>query len=130
VAGAFLPWEEWLAKLLHPLYVRFRREMFERQREKDLSRSTSWPKVEGVIRQIEWDTSLPREGVRYSYNSDKGYYSGLYWRWLERDKPRNARIDDHILLSYNPDNPEDSVFLDFQEANSPMDSVSSVVKGI
>ena len=123
---ALLPWEEWLAKLLHPLHVALRRKIFKRQREKELSNSNSWPKVEGVIHRIEFDSSLPREGLLYAYECKDGYYSGLYWRWFELDKPRAVKIGDRIILRYNPDKLEDSVFLDFQGANSPVFSVFSV----
>ena len=123
---ALLPWEEWLAKLVHPLYVSIRRRSFEKQRREHLLKSTSWPRVEGTIHQIEWDSSLPREGLRYAHECEKGYYSGLHWRWYDCDNPRVVKVGDRILLRYNPDQPEDSVFLDFQETNSPVFSVFSV----
>ena len=125
---ALAPWEEWLAKLLHPVYVAFRRRIFKAQREKALSESKNWPKVRGVIHQIEFDSSLPREGLRYSYECDNGYYSGLYWRWFELDKPHAVKIGDHIILRYNPEKPEDSVFVDFEAGNSLVSSAFSVAE--
>jgi hypothetical protein len=124
VAGtALLPWEEWLAKLLHPLYVVLRWKLSERRRKKDLSKSKTWPNLDGVIHQIEFDSSLPSEGLRYAYECEKGYYSGPHWRWFERDKPRAVKIGDRIILRYSPEKPEDSVFVDFQGANSSVFSV-------
>jgi hypothetical protein len=130
VAGlALLPWEKWLVKLLHPLYVAIRRRISERERKRDLVRSTLWPRVEGTVHQIKWDSSLPREGLQYAYDSGKGYYSGLFWRWFERDKARQIKVGDRVLLGYNPENPDDSVLVEFQETESTVKAPSSVGRG-
>ena len=115
---AFLPWEEWLARLLHPVYVALRKRMYSSERRRDLARSQGWPESEGTIHQILMDTSLPREGLLYSFSCGMGYYSGSYWRWLKRSEAREVKTGDHILLRYNSENPDDSVFVRFQESDS------------
>jgi hypothetical protein len=121
---ALLPWERWLAKLLHPLYVAVRRWMFKKGRREDLVRSQRWPEIEGNIHEIQWDSSLPREGLLYAYSCEAGYYSGFYWHWFERTNISEVKVGDRINLRYNPENAEESVFIGFQE--SPL---LSVVKG-
>ena len=74
---ALLPWEQWLAKLLHPPYVAVRRWMLKKGREENLVRSQQWPQIEGKVHEIQWDSSLPREGLLYSYSCAAGYYSGF-----------------------------------------------------
>ena len=113
MAGAFLPWERWLAQVLHPIYVAVRRLIQKRQRSNELHESEGWPEIEGTVQSKKWDSSLPREGLQYSYSTPHGYYSGNYWLWFERSAPHEVRVGDRILLRYKPDNPENSVFLRF-----------------
>ena len=112
---AFLPWEKWLARLLHPLYVRVRRLWFERQRDRFLVRSTSWPETEGSIYRVVWDSSLPREQLLYSYSTKGDYFSGGSWHWFERSDARQLTAGDKITVRYNPAYPEESVFVEFKE---------------
>src|SRR5258708_23033656 len=109
---ALLPWEKCLARLLHPLYVAIRRRMFQAERQRALARSGRWPQTDGLIHQIRWDSSLPREELVYSYSLEKDYYSGSCWRWFDSTSAREVRVGDRIILRYNPDDPEKSILLD------------------
>lgn len=110
---ALLPWEEWLARLVHPLYVAIRRSMYMRQRNRDWVESEGWPEAEGAIQSKRWDSSLPREELLYSYSTPQGYYSGSHWQWFERSEPREVKIGDRIVLRYSPSDPGRTVFLKF-----------------
>jgi hypothetical protein len=110
---ALLPWEEWLARLLHPLYVAIRRTLHKRERRHDLHESEGWPQAEGAIHSKKWDSSLPREELLYSYSTAQGYYSGTHWLWFERSEPHEVKVCDRIILRYMPDDPQRSVFLRF-----------------
>jgi hypothetical protein len=110
---ALLPWEEWIARLLHPLYVAIRRTLHSRHRRHELRESEGWPQAEGTIMSKSWDSSLPREELLYSYSTPAGYYSGSHWLWFERSEPHEVKVGDQILLRYCPDSPERSVFLKF-----------------
>jgi hypothetical protein len=58
VAGtALLPWEEWLARLLHPIIVAVRRWSYERRHTRDLARTANWPKTEGTVHVVNADFS-------------------------------------------------------------------------
>ena len=106
---ALLPWEKWLARLVHPL----RRSMYIRQRNRDWVESEGWPEAEGTIQSKRWDSSLPREELLYSYSTPQGYYSGSHWLWFERSEPREVKIGDRIALRYSPSDPGRTVFLKF-----------------
>ena len=110
---ALLPWEKWIARLLHPLYVAIRRTLHKRQRWHELNQSEGWPQPEGTIMSKNWDSSLPREELLYSYSVAEGYYSGSHWLWFERSEPREVKVGDRIVLRYRPNSPERSVFLGF-----------------
>ncbi len=110
---ALLPWEQWLARLLHPLYVAIRRSLYKRQRRQELSASEGWPETEGTIHSKRWDSSLPREELLFSYSTPQGYYSGSHWMWFERSEPREVKVGDRVVLRYSLDDPEKSVFLKF-----------------
>jgi hypothetical protein len=109
---AFLPWEEWLGKLLHPLYVAVRRWSFQRERQKLLTASRDWPETQGSVRQINADFSMPREEIVYSYSNSQDYFSGSSWRWFDLSNARPIRVDDKVILRYDPRNPESSVVVD------------------
>jgi len=98
------------------------------KRQKSLARSVHWSQTEGTVHQIIWDSSLPREQMVYSYSTDKGYFSGSSWRWFERTSAREVRVGDRLVLRYDPETPEESIFVDFQEGDSSVISVPSVVK--
>jgi hypothetical protein len=108
---AFLPWEEWLARLVHPLVVVIRRRFHRSARERLLAESQSWPETEGTVHQIVWDISNPREEIMYSYIAKGEYYSGSAWIWFESPNERQPHVGDKIKLHYNQQNPEESVFL-------------------
>ena len=97
------------------------------EREKSLTRSARWPQAEGSVHQIIWDSSLPREQILYSYSTNNGYFSGFFWRWFEPANAREVRVNDRIVLRYNPENPEESVFLIFRDTDPSVISVASVV---
>jgi hypothetical protein len=98
--------------------------MLKKGREENLVRSQQWPQIEGKVHEIQWDSSLPREGLLYSYSCAAGYYSGFYWHWFERTNIREVKAGDRINLRCNPENAGESVFIGFQESPMP-----SVVKG-
>jgi len=108
---ALLPWDQWLARALHPLYVAIRRWPYKRQRQRELEASEGWPDVEGTVQSKQWDSSLPREELLYSYSTPTGYYAGAHWLWFERTEPREVRVGDPIVLRYRRDEPEKSVFV-------------------
>jgi len=110
---ALAPWEQWLARILHPLYVAIRRWLHQRQRQRSLNESIGWLETSGTIHSIRWDSSLPREELQYSYSTGQGYYSGTHWLWFERSEPHEVKVGDRITLRYRPNDPETSVFLKF-----------------
>ena len=110
---ALLPWEKWIAQLLHPIYAAIRRSMHKRRRRQELDESEGWPEVEGTVHSKKWDSSVPREELQYSYSTQQGYYSGGYWVWFETSEPHEVKIGDRIVLRYKPDCPEKSVFARF-----------------
>jgi len=86
---AFLPWEKWFAWLVHKLAVAIRRQSHRIKRQRSLSRSESWPQVEGTVEGINWDSSNPREEVVYSYSTPQGInlgHSGIGLIPLSPDK--------------------------------------------
>jgi hypothetical protein len=112
MAGAFLPLEEWLGKLLHPLYVAARRWSFRRERQRLLKVSRDWPQTPGSVHQINADFSMPREEIVYYYSAGQDYFSGSSWRWFDHSNARPIRVDDKVTLRYDPRNPETSVVTD------------------
>jgi hypothetical protein len=108
---AFLPWEKWIAQLLHPVYVAIRKWLYKRQRRQDLQGSEGWPEAEGTIHSKRWDSSLPREELHYSYVTKEGYYAGSHWRWFEPSDPHDVKVGDGIVLRYRPGKPEQTVFV-------------------
>src|ERR1700731_1129146 len=110
---ALLPWEKWIARLLHPLYVRLRRQLYRKQRGQDLDRSEGWLQTTGRAVSIRWDSSLPRQEVSYSFSCQQGYFSGTHWHWFEREDTHEVRVGDQVVLRYCAEKPEESVFLDF-----------------
>jgi Protein of unknown function (DUF3592) len=99
---AFLPWEEWIARGLHRL-----------QRKRSLAMSANWPQAEGTVHGVNWDGSHPREEVVYSYSTERGFYSGYFWRWFDSSDVREVRVGDAITLRYDPEEHDRSVFLSF-----------------
>ena len=110
---AFLPWEEWLARLLHPLAVAVKRWLHELRRRRCLERSQDWPQTQGTVFVINWDSSCPKEEVVYSYSTEQGYQSGSFWHWFDRSTPRQVEVGDEIVVRYDPTNHQNSVFLQF-----------------
>ena len=110
---AFLPWEEWIARLLHPLAVAIRRRLHAARRKRSLAASEDWPKGEGTVFSVTCDVSNPRERIVYSYSTDRGYYSGSFWHWFDASDRRQVRIGDRVALRYCPQDPEKSVCVKF-----------------
>jgi len=71
--------------------------------------------TEGSIQRINWDSSWPREELVYSYCTERGYSAGSYWRWFEPCNAREVRVGDRIVLRYNPEDPDEAVFLKFTD---------------
>jgi hypothetical protein len=115
---AFLPWEEWIARLLHPLYVAIRRWLYKVRRRRALTRAERWPQSEGTVERITWDSSLPREEIVYCYTTEQGYYSGSHWRWFDRLNARQVREGDRITVRDNPEQHENSVFSEFADTSN------------
>ena len=111
---AFLPWEKWIAQLLHPLFVVVRRWLWKRQRGRLLAESAGWPEAEGTAVSIKWDSSLPREEILFNYHTDLGYFAGSHWHWFEKSEACEVKAGDRLLLRYSESDPERSVFLKFQ----------------
>jgi hypothetical protein len=83
------------------------------QRDRSLSRSQSWPQVEGTVEGINWDISNPREEVVYSYSTPQGYHSGSFWHWFESATAREIRVGDRVVVRVNPGDDQESVFVQF-----------------
>jgi hypothetical protein len=113
MGAAFLPWEQWIAWLIHAVAVAVARRLHEIQRKRCLTISAHWPQAEGIVEAVNWDGSYPREEVAFSYSTERGYYSGCFWRWFEKFDMRQVRVGDPINLRYSPDHHDRSVFLDF-----------------
>jgi hypothetical protein len=110
---ALLPWEEWLAQLLHPVFVAIRRWSNQGRHRRDLARSANWAEAAGTVHEVKADFSNPRERIDYFYSTERGYYSGSFWHWFDRANPRQVRVEDRIVLRYDPADHEQSVFLQF-----------------
>ena len=111
MAAAFLPWEEWLARLLHVLAIALRRLVYKLRRRRSLARSSGWTEVEGIVESVQWDTSLPREEIAYSFSTGQGDQSGYQWLWFDSPNERQPHVGDKVRLRYNQQNPEESVFI-------------------
>jgi hypothetical protein len=121
VAGtAFLPLERRLTQLLHPLYVRIRKWHSEHETRGLLLKSQTWLRVRGTITSVQYDSSLPREGLWYAYNPREGYYSGFSWRWFDSTIPMHVLAGDLVLLRYNPSNPDASVIVGCESQHSEL----------
>lgn len=108
---ALLPWEKWIARILHPLAVAVRRRIYKARRHRFLVRSEGWPETKGTVHSINWDSSNPREEIMYSYSTEQGYQSGSSWRWFDSSSRQELRAGDRVLIRYSPDDPAKSVFL-------------------
>lgn len=108
---AFLPWEDWIARLLHPVAVAIRRWTYISRRRRSLVSSEAWPETQGYIHSINWDSSNPREEIVYSYSTEQGYQAGSSWRWFDRSSRSELRVGDKVILRYKPKNHAESVFL-------------------
>lgn|SRR5271157_4781945 len=115
MAAAFLPWEKWLARLLHPIAVAIKRWLYQVRRNRCLERSQDWPQTQGTVIVINWDSSCPREEIFYSYSAEQGYQSGSFWHWFDRSNLNQVRVGDQVVVRYDPGNQQDSVFLQFCE---------------
>jgi hypothetical protein len=111
---ALLPWEKWIARLLHPIAVAIVRRRHTVRREQSLTRSKGWPETEGTVQQIVWDSSFPREEIRYYYSTPEGYESGSFWHWFDRSDAREMKAGDKVILRYSPNNHAQSVFLKYR----------------
>jgi hypothetical protein len=113
LAAAFLPWEEWLARLVHNITVALKRRLYQMRRSRQLERSRNWAQAEGNVHTIEWDSSAPREEILYYYRTEQGYHSGRHWHWFDATNPRQVQAGDRIKLRYDPADNDKSVFLGF-----------------
>ena len=111
MAAAFLPWEKWLGHLLHILAIAIRKLLYRIRRRRSLARSLGWPETDGIVRSVQWDSSLPREEIAYSFTADRGDQSGYQWIWFDSPNQRQPHVGEKIRLRYNPQNPDESVFL-------------------
>jgi hypothetical protein len=107
--SAFLPWEDWIARLLHPWIVAIRRRIYARQRRRLLAESAGWPQTDGVIQNINADFANPREEITYVYSTQQGYFSGYFWRWFESSNASAVKIGDKLTLRYNEENHDQSI---------------------
>jgi len=110
---AFLPWEEWLAWVVHKLAIIIRRSLNRIHRQRSLAYSENWAQAEGTVEGINSDSSNPREEIVYSYSTQRGYYSRSFWYWFDSSDGRHVRVGDRIVLRYDPANHENSVLLQF-----------------
>jgi hypothetical protein len=49
----------------------------------------------------------------YCYTTEQGYHSGSYWHWFDPLTLHQVREGDRIVVRYNPEQPDNSVFSDF-----------------
>jgi hypothetical protein len=110
---AFLPWEKLFGPLVHSLDVSIRRRLYLARRGRSLALSAGWSQAEGTVHSVNWDSSYPREEIVYSYSTERGYYSGYFWRWFDSSDAREVRVGDRIALRYDPAEHDKSVFLTF-----------------
>ena len=113
MAAAFLPWEEWLARVLHSIAVAIKRWLYQMRRSRNLAASQKWRQGQGTVITINWDSSCPREEILYSYSTEQGYQSGSFWHWFDSTNPRQVKVGNQIVVRYDPANQQNSVFLQF-----------------
>jgi hypothetical protein len=111
VAAAFLPWEKWLGRLLHTVAITIQRLLYRMRRRRLLARSSGWPETEGTVQSVQWDSSLPREEIGYSFTTRRGDQSGYHWLWFDSPNERQPHVGDKIMVRYDETKPEESVFL-------------------
>ena len=107
---AFLPWEEWLARLLHPLAVAVRRWLYQARRRKDLARSQGWGEIEGTVHEVKWDSSNPREESFTLIQQIMGTTQGLVGIWFDRADKRQVRVGNRMTLRIDPEDHEKICF--------------------
>ena len=113
MGAAFLPWEQWIGRLVHVVAVAIRKRMYQRERQRSLTISATWPQAEGTVHQVISDFSNPREEIVYYYSTQSGYHSGFFWRWLDASDLTPVRAGDVIKLRYDPADHDKSVVLSF-----------------
>ena len=113
---AFLPWEEWLARL----GVAIRRRSYKTSRTRELVRTASWRKTEGTVHRVTLDFFNPQEKIDCFYSTKWGYHSGSYWHWLDPANLGQIRKHDRILLGYDPADHQQSVFLRMLPEPNPL----------
>jgi|ERR1700722_5057980 len=111
MAAAFLPLEKWLGRLLHIFAIAISKLPYTIRRRRLLARSSGWPETERIVTSIQWDSSLPREEIAYSFATDQGDQSGYQWLWFDSPNERQPQVGEKIRLRYNEQNPEESVFV-------------------
>ncbi len=109
MAAAFLPWEQWIGRLVHAVAVAIRKRMYQRQRKRSLAVSATWPQAKGTVHQVTSDFSNPREEIVYYYSTESGYHSGFFWRWFDGSEVIHVRAGDVINLRYDPTDQDSSV---------------------
>ena len=114
---ALLPWEKWAARVLHCVAVAIVRRASRLRRWWSLTQSAAWPEVEGVVEQINWDSSWPRDEIAYSYCAEGTAYSGYYYAWFDPSARSRVREGDKVLLRYKPGDPGKSVFVRRSESS-------------
>jgi hypothetical protein len=78
-----------------------------------LARTSGWPEAEGRVHTVTWDSSYPREEIAYAYSTESGYHAGHYWRWFDSSDMQNVQVGDSVVVLYNPEDQDKSVFLRF-----------------
>lgn len=108
---AFLPWEKWIARAFHTFAAGLKRWSFKMRRQRNLARSKGWPEIRGIVESVNWDSSMPREEVCYSFQTERGDYNGYDWVWFESPNDPQFHVGDAILIRYAQDDPAKSVLL-------------------
>ena len=111
---AFLPWEQWIGRLIHAVAVAIRKRMYQRRRKRSLAVSATWQQADGTVHQVNSDFSNPREEIVYYYSTQTGYHSGFFWRWFDASDVIQVRVGDLIKLRYDLADHDKSVVLSFR----------------
>jgi hypothetical protein len=111
---AFLPWEQWIGRLVHAVAVAIMRKLHQLRRTRSLEMSAAWPQTDGTVHAINFDSSYPREEIVYYYSTESGYHSGFFWRWFDSLDLRAAQVGDRLMLRYDPEEHDKSVLLTFR----------------